>query len=78
MGRAPLTQGQFDALVDFTFNLGQGKLANSTLLKDLNAKQYNAAALQLLQWDHAGVKEVAQLKARRQAEYNLWQGKTAA
>jgi len=33
MVKAPLTQGQFDALVDFTFNLGSGRLASSTLLK---------------------------------------------
>jgi len=71
---ATLTQGQFDALVDFVFNLGQGKLSGSTLLKDLNAKQYDAAALQLLLWDHAGSKECTQLKARRAAEYTLWTG----
>ena len=35
--KVPLTQGQFDALVDFTFNLGAGRLADSTLLVDLNA-----------------------------------------
>ena len=37
LARVPLTQGQFDALVDFVFNLGQGRLESSTLLKDLNA-----------------------------------------
>ena len=70
----PLTQGQFDALVDFTFNLGPRRLAESTLLRDLNAKQYDAAALQLLQWDHIGLKESSALKARRTAEYQLWTG----
>ncbi len=74
LARVPLTQGQFDALVDFTFNLGSGKLASSTLLKDLNAKQYDAAALQLLLWDHAGAKELTALKTRRAAEYILWTG----
>lgn len=70
--RVPLTQGQFDALVDFCFNLGQGRLAASTLLQDLNTGRYNAAAEQLLRWDHAGALENAGLKARREAEFHLW------
>jgi len=72
--KVPLTQGQFDALVDFCFNLGAGKLAGSTLLKELNAGQYDAAAGQLLRWDHAGAEESAGLKARREAEFQLWTG----
>lgn len=76
--RATLTQGQFDALVDFVFNLGQGRLAGSTLLTDLNAQQFNAAAQQLLLWDHSGAKELAALKARRAAEYQLWTGHAPA
>lgn len=72
MVKVPLTQGQFDALVDFCFNLGQGRLAESTLLKDLNAGEYDAAAEQLLRWDHAGAQENAGLKARREAEFQLW------
>ena len=63
----PLTQGQFDALVDFTFNLGARRLAASTLLKSLNAGRYDDAAEQLLRWDHAGGQEFAALKARREA-----------
>jgi lysozyme len=73
--KVQLTQGQFDALVDFTFNLGSGRLASSTLLRDLNAGKYEAAAEQLLCWDHAGDHEVASLKARREAELHLWTGK---
>jgi lysozyme len=69
----PLTQGQFDALVDFTFNLGAARLAASTLLKSLNAGRYDDAAEQLLRWDHAGGREFAALKARREAEVELWQ-----
>jgi GH24 family phage-related lysozyme (muramidase) len=48
--RVALTQGQFDALVDFCFNVGMGKLAASTLLKYLNAGEYGAAADESLQW----------------------------
>jgi len=70
--RVALAQGQFDALVDFCFNLGQGRLAASTLLQDLNKGRYDAAAEQLLRWDHAGAQENAGLKARREAEFHLW------
>ena len=73
-----LTQGQFDALVDFAFNLGSGRLATSTLLRDLNAGNPDAAALQLLLWDHSGDHEIASLKTRREAEYRLWTGHDAA
>ena len=70
--RVPLTQGQFDALVDFVFNLGAGRLASSTLLRYLNAGKYNEAAWQLLAWDHAGNRELPALKLRRESEFRLW------
>ncbi len=70
--KVSLAQGQFDALVDFVFNLGSGRLAESTLLKVLNAGDYDAAAQQLLLWDHSGTQEIAALKTRREAEFALW------
>jgi lysozyme len=70
--RVPLTQGQFDALVDFVFNLGAGRLAASTLLRYLNAGRYDDAAWQLLAWDHAGSRQLAALKLRRESEFRLW------
>ena len=72
--KVPLTQGQFDALVDFCFNLGSGRLGSSTLLKVLNHGRYEEAAEQLLRWDVAGGEENAGLKARREAEVVLWNG----
>lgn len=75
--RVPLAQGQFDALVDFCFNLGQRRLAASSLLADLNHGRYQAAAEQLLLWDHAGAEENAALRARRQAEFHLWHSELA-
>jgi lysozyme len=72
--KVALTQGQFDALVDFCFNLGAGRLASSTLLRQLNVSHYQAAGEQLLAWDHAGGAVVAGLKARREAELKLWTG----
>ncbi len=76
--KVALTQSQFDALVDFCFNLGAGRLASSTLLRDLNAGHHDAAAEQLLSWDHAGGAVVAGLKARREAELKLWMGEGSA
>ena len=70
--KVPLTPGQFDALVDFVFNLGASRLAGSTLLKYLNQGKYDAAAWQLLAWDHAGSREISALKNRREAEFKLW------
>ncbi len=70
--RVEVTQGQFDALVDFCFNLGAGRLTASTLLHELNAGHYADAALQLLVWDHAAGKVSEGLKTRREAEYRLW------
>jgi lysozyme len=70
--RVPVTQPQFDALVDFCFNLGAGRLAASTLLRELNGGHYAAAAGQLLCWDHSGSEVNSGLKARREAEFELW------
>ncbi len=70
--KVPLTQGQFDALVDFCFNVGAGRLAASTLLKELNAGQYAQAGLQLLRWDYAAGQPNSALKARRTAELQLF------
>lgn len=64
----PLTQGEFDALVDFAFNDGCGAFGGSTLLKLLNTGDYAAAAAQFQLWDHASGQVVAGLLRRRLAE----------
>jgi lysozyme len=76
--KVTLNQGQFDALVDFVFNLGAGRLASSTLLSYLNAGKFDAAAWELLAWDHAGSHELASLKQRREAEFQLWSPRASA
>ena len=75
--KVPLTQGQFDALVDFCFNLGECRLASSTLLKVLNGARYEAAGEQLLRWDLAAGQVNTGLKGRREAELELWQSTSA-
>jgi lysozyme len=69
---APLTQEQFDALVSFTFNLGATNLRNSTLLKRLNALDYDSAADELLKWVKAGGVTLAGLVKRRAKERELF------
>jgi lysozyme len=70
--RANLTQHQFDALVDFTFNAGVGNFASSTLLKDLNAGYLQLAANEFKRWDMAGGAHLAGLAHRRAAETELF------
>lgn len=67
-----LTQNQFDALVDFTFNLGSGNLAHSTLLKLLNSGDYAGAAQHFKDWDRAGGVVRSGLLRRRLAEADLF------
>ncbi|VVB51679.1 Phage lysozyme [uncultured archaeon] len=65
-----LTQGEFDALVDFTFNLGSGNFSHSTLLTLVNQGNFSAAANEFQKWDKAGGVVVAGLLRRRVAEQN--------
>lgn len=69
----PLTQGQFDALVDFVYNLGVGNFESSTLLRDLNAGDMDAAANEFDKWDHVSGQVVAGLLRRREAETKEFQ-----
>ena len=69
---ANINQNQFDALVDFVFNLGCHALLTSTLLRDVNSGQFAAAAAQFQLWDHAGGVVVPGLLKRRQAEATLF------
>ena len=70
--QVPLTQGQFDALVSFVFNLGSGNLDTSTLLRKLNARDYPGAADQFPRWNKAKGKVERGLTRRRQAERLLF------
>ena len=67
-----IVQCQFDALVDFTFNLGCACLANSTLLRAVNAGDFAGAANEFLRWDHVQGMVVIGLLRRRQAEAQMF------
>ena len=63
------TQGQFDALVDFAFNLGVGALRNSTLLKRIKAKDsLESIQAEFRKWVYAGGKKLPGLVKRREWE----------
>ncbi len=66
------TQNQFDALVDFAFNLGVGSLESSTLLKLHNAGAFHSAAEQFGHWIYAGGDIEQGLVRRRAAETALY------
>ena len=66
--RVGISQGQFDALVDFAFNLGCAALAQSTLLREMNAGDFAGAAGAFLVWDHVGGAVNEGLLRRRRAE----------
>ena len=68
-----LTQGEYDALVDFAFNCGCNAEKGSTLLKLVNAGMFAAAAEQFQLWDHASGQVVAGLLRRRLAEKEEFQ-----
>jgi lysozyme len=63
-----ISQPQFDALVDFCFNTGQGNFLRSSLLRYVNQGEFENAAAQFLLWVNAGGKRVEGLVRRRQAE----------
>lgn len=62
----PLTQPQFDSLVSLAYNIGAEAFRTSTLVKTLNAGDYQNAADQFLRWKFAGGQPI--LLKRRQAE----------
>jgi lysozyme len=63
-----LTQPEFDALVDFVYNVGCAAFCGSTMRRMLNEGNYPGAASQFDLWDHAGGQVVAGLLRRREAE----------
>lgn len=64
----PLTDGQFDALVSFTFNLGAGALQRSTLRRKVNRGEHEGVPTELMKWVWAAGKRLPGLVRRRQAE----------
>ena len=68
----PLSQGMFDALVSFSFNVGLGTLQRSTLRQKLNRGDKEGAAEELLKYCMAGGKILKGLQNRRLDEKALF------
>lgn len=69
-----LTQGEFDAVVDFSFNVGVSKFSNSTMIHLLNDGNYAAASNEFEKWDYVGGVVCAGLLRRRLAEKVVFNG----
>jgi lysozyme len=69
----PMTQGQFDALVSFAFNVGLGALRGSTLARKFKAVDIAGAAEQFERWNMGGGKVLPGLVKRREAERALFE-----
>jgi lysozyme len=83
MVKVPLNENQFSSLVSFSYNVGTGALQDSTLLKKLNAGDYDGAAGEFGKWNKGTVKnpktgkkervELRGLTTRRAAERKLFE-----
>ena len=67
-----LNQNQFDALASFVYNLGARNFMKSTLLKRLNAGEYDAVPYELSRWNKQKGKVLRGLTKRRKEEAELW------
>ena len=61
-------EGRLTAIVDFTFNLGAGRLQTSTLRRRVNQRDWTAACQELRRWVYGGGKVLPGLVTRREAE----------
>lgn len=67
-----LTQGQYDALVSFVFNVGPGAFGKSTMLRYINTGKCQEAGAQFNRWVYAGGKKLRGLVKRRGREAAKW------
>ena len=74
--KVPLNDNQLGSLVSFTYNLGAANLASSTLIRKLNAGDYDGAAAEFARWNRANGKIMAGLTRRRLAEAALFKTPT--
>jgi lysozyme len=70
----PLHQHEYDAYLSLAYNIGSGAFCRSTLVRKLNARDYEGACKEILRWNRAGGQVVRGLVNRRQQEYELCLG----
>jgi lysozyme len=67
--KVPLHQYEYDAYLSLAYNIGTGAFCNSTLVRRLNAQDYEGACKEILKWNRAGGRPVQGLTNRREREY---------
>lgn len=72
--RVPLLQHEFDALVSFVYNVGDGAFQDSTLLRQLNTDHFAEIPKQMRRWIHSAGHEDPGLIVRREDEIKQWEG----
>lgn len=70
--KMPLSPYQFDAMVSFAFNVGEGNLLKSALLKKINTADWDGAAQEFTRWSKGGGQEFSGLVRRRAIEALLF------
>jgi lysozyme len=71
--KVALTQGQFDALTSFVYNLGVGNFSKSTLLRKINDKDFSGASKEFEKWVMSGGRVTPGLVSRRHMEEEMFQ-----
>ena len=71
----PLHQHEYDAYISLAYNIGPTAFCGSTLVRKLNAGDYEGSCKEILRWNRAGGQVVKGLDNRRKAEYQLCIGK---
>ena len=69
--KVPLNEGEFKAFVSLAYNIGAGAFCKSTLVRKLNAGDYNGACSEILRWNRSGGRVLAGLQKRRFKEYQI-------
>jgi lysozyme len=71
--QVPVTQGMYDSLVSFSYNVGLAAFSKSTLLRLLNQSKYDLAASEFSRWTRGGGRILPGLVKRRAAERALFE-----
>ncbi len=70
----PLHQREYDSMISLAYNIGPSAFCGSTLVRKLNAGDYEGACNEILRWDNFQGKPLRGLTIRRQAEHRLCLG----
>ncbi len=69
--KVPLTQNEYDAYSQLSYNIGSGAFCRSTLVRKANDYDYAGACAEILRWDRFNGKPIKGLTDRRKREYEL-------